>query len=116
MVRNTRKEKLEKRRGKVHWLDVVGYGSILLFIIIVAYLAAPTFQFGLQSQTTSATVSQVTRAAVIDQLSSVQSGSSLISWTVGTLRQPSRPRVRIDHIARSHGFRKSLKPDRAVHE
>ena len=86
MVRNTRKEKLEKRRGKVHWLDVVGYGAILLFIIIVAYLAAPTFQFGLQSQT-SATISQVTRAAVIDQLSSVQSGSSLISWTVGTLHQ-----------------------------
>lgn len=86
MVRNTRKEKLERRRGKVHWLDVVGYGAILVFIIIVGYLVAPSIQFGLQNQT-SASVSQVTRAAVIDQLSSVQSGTSLISWTVGTLQQ-----------------------------
>jgi hypothetical protein len=85
-VRNRRKERLERRRGKVHWLDVIGYGAILVFIIIVGYLVAPTFQFGLQNQT-SASGSQVTRAAIIDQLSSVQSGSSLISWTVRTLQQ-----------------------------
>jgi hypothetical protein len=70
----------------VHWLDLIGYGALLGFIVTVGYLVAPTIQFDLQIQT-STSGSQVTRAAIIDQLSSVQSGSDLIAWTVNILQQ-----------------------------
>jgi hypothetical protein len=86
ILRNRRKERRDRRRRRVHWLDVIGYGALLGFIIIVGYLVAPTIQFDFQNQT-SPSGSKVTRAAIIDQLSSVQAGSSLISWTYGTLQQ-----------------------------
>jgi hypothetical protein len=85
-VGNRRKEGHGKRRGRVHWLDLIGYGALLGFIVTVGYLVAPTIQFDLQIQT-STSGSQVTRAAIIDQLSSVQSGSDLIAWTVNILQQ-----------------------------
>jgi hypothetical protein len=81
-----RKKGHGRRRGRVHWLDLVGYGALLGFIITVGYLVAPTIQFDQQNQA-STSGSQVTRAAIIDQLSSVQSGSDLIAWTVNILQQ-----------------------------
>ena len=85
IVKNRRKEKRDRRR-RVHWLDAIGYGALLGFILTVGYLVAPTLQFGLQNQT-SPQVSRVARAVIIDQLSSVQPGSDLIAWTVRMLQQ-----------------------------
>lgn len=86
MVRDRNRERRDRHRGKTSWLDVIWYGALLGFIITIGYLVAPTIQFNLENQTRYS-ASQISRAAIIDQLSSVQSGSDLIAWTVRTLQQ-----------------------------
>jgi hypothetical protein len=72
-----------KRKRRLKWLDIIGYASIVLLILTVAYLVLPQFEF--QSGNYSVTSGGVTRAAVIDQLSSVKPSSSLIHGTYDML-------------------------------
>jgi len=71
------RNKAKRKRG-LRWLDVVGYGASVLLLLTVAYLAFPSLQFMSGNSATSFISSGVLRAAVIDQLSSVQEGSGLV--------------------------------------
>jgi len=66
----------KRAKRRIRWSEIVGYSAILLLIIIIAYLAAPEYQFSTSNVQTSAP--QVKRAAVIDQLSAIKPSSGLI--------------------------------------
>jgi hypothetical protein len=83
-MREKHRERYEaKRKGRVKWLDIIGYASIALLILTVAYLVLPQFEF--QSGNYSVTSGGVARAAIIDQLSSVKPSSALIHGTYNML-------------------------------
>lgn len=85
-MKSRRQRKLERqsRKRRIRLTDVIGYGSLLGFLLVVAYLAAPMFQFGLDQGSPSVN-SGVTRAVVIDQLSSIKPDSKLIPTTIRML-------------------------------
>jgi hypothetical protein len=66
-----------KRRRRVKWLDVIGYALIVLLLISVGYLVYSELQLHLGQPGLSSN-SRISRAAVIDQLSSVRPGGALI--------------------------------------
>ena len=67
-----------KRKHGVKWSRVIGYAAIVLLILSVGYLLLPELQFNLGTGSSSTNPSPILKAAIIDQLSSIQGGSGLV--------------------------------------
>lgn len=58
--------------------DLIGYAALLGFLAAIGYLVSPIFQFGFEGSTDPSGASQIVRAAIIDQLSSIRRDSTLL--------------------------------------
>ncbi len=112
-ARSRRREAKAKRKRGTRFSDIVGYSAVVGLVLVTVYLLAPQISLP-QIQLPQSPTTQTLRAAIVDQLSAVSSGTTWVDSVRGMLLQrgftvdvylPSDVTVEFYRTLPTHGYK-----------